>query len=83
MYVIVVYDSDSKERKDIRSIVLPHLNWVQNSVFAGELTRTAAMELYDALKEKAQNAKITMWLIDRKPEVFHIGTQEDMESIFL
>ena len=83
MYVIVVYDSDPKERKNIRSIVLPHLNWVQNSVFAGELTRTVALELRDALKEKTENAKITMWLIDRKPEVFHIGSQEDQESIFL
>lgn len=62
---------------------MPHLNWVQNSVFAGELTRVAALELYDALKEKAVGARITMWLVDRKPETFHIGAQEDMESMFL
>ena len=83
MYVIVVYDSDPEERKNIRSIVLPHLNWIQNSVFAGELTRAVAMELCDALKEETKTAKITMWLIDRKPEVFHIGVQEDMENMFI
>jgi len=62
---------------------MPHLNWVQNSVFAGELTRVVALELYDALKDRISDARVTMWLIDRKPEVFHIGAQEDMESIFV
>ncbi len=80
MYVIVAYDSDPEERKNIRSIVIPHLSWIQNSVFAGEMTRVAALELYDALKEKVVDARITMWLIDRKPETFLIGGQEDMES---
>ncbi len=62
---------------------MPQLHWVQNSVFAGELTRTAARDLHDSLKEKIETAKITLWLFDRKPEIYNLGEQDDQESIFL
>ncbi len=62
---------------------MPQLHWVQFSVFAGELTRTAAEDLFEGLKAVVKNARVTFWLFDRPPEVRHLGTQEDRESIFL
>jgi CRISPR-associated endonuclease Cas2 len=83
MYVVVVYDADPTERAGIRTFLMPHLHWIQNSVFAGELTQTAALDLYEALRSFAKLARITFWLFDRRPETWHIGTQDDEETIFL
>ena len=83
MYIVVVYDANSHERENIRSILMPQLHWIQNSVFAGELTRVAAKDLHDSLKTRIDEAKITFWLFDKKPTTFQIGEQDDRESIFL
>jgi len=42
-----------------------------------------ALDIYDSLKEKIKNARVTFWLFDRKPETYHIGAQDDKESIFI
>ena len=83
MYVVVVYDADPHEREIIRSFLMPRLHWIQNSVFAGELTQVGAKDLQTSLSKYVQKSKITFWMYDRKPETFHIGTQEDGESIFM
>jgi CRISPR-associated protein Cas2 len=38
MYALVVYDVDAKRVGRIHKFLKRHLNWVQNSVFEGELT---------------------------------------------
>ncbi|MGQ0535629.1 MAG: CRISPR-associated endonuclease Cas2 [Methanobacteriota archaeon] len=63
--------------------MMPQLHWLQNSVFAGELTKTAAEDLYRRLEENTKSARVTFWMFDRVPEVRQIGAQEDRESIFL
>lgn len=83
MYLVVTYDANLEERKNIRSIVKPHLHWIQESVYSGELTRTEAEDLFRKLRGKIKNAKISFWLFDRPPEIRQIGTQVDKESIFL
>lgn len=83
MYVIVVYDADDVERKWIRDVLQTQLHWIQQSVFAGELTKTAAEDLFDQLEEVANEARVTFWMLDRKPDTRHIGEQQDEESIFL
>lgn len=83
MYVIVVYDADPEERKSLRTVLEQHLHWIQNSVFAGEMTKTAAMDLYDAINSCIKNARVTFWLFDRKPTTFHMGRQDDREEIFI
>ena len=83
MYVVVVYDSDPVERANIRAVLMPSLHWIQNSVFAGELTRVAAEDLFDRLKAAAEHARIKFWMFDRPPEARELGTQDDRESIFL
>ena len=39
MYVIIVYDIDVKRVAKVCKYLRQHLNWVQNSVFEGELTK--------------------------------------------
>ncbi|MBU4032779.1 MAG: CRISPR-associated endonuclease Cas2 [Candidatus Thermoplasmatota archaeon] len=83
MYVVVVYDADSHEREIIRAILMRRLHWIQNSVFAGEVTQVAAKDLRDSLTKFVQESKVTFWMFDRKPDTFQIGTQDDEESIFM
>ncbi|AIJ05284.1 CRISPR-associated protein, Cas2 [Methanocaldococcus bathoardescens] len=39
MYVIVVYDVNVARVNKVKSFLRKHLNWVQNSVFEGEVTK--------------------------------------------
>lgn len=38
MYVLIVYDVEEKRVNKIHKFLKTYLNWVQNSVFEGELT---------------------------------------------
>jgi CRISPR-associated protein Cas2 len=38
MFVIVTYDVDIKRVDKVRKVLRKYLNWVQNSVFEGEIT---------------------------------------------
>ncbi|HIC87634.1 MAG TPA: CRISPR-associated endonuclease Cas2 [Aquificae bacterium] len=40
MYIIIVYDVNVKRVNKIKAFLRKHLNWVQNSVFEGEVTRS-------------------------------------------
>jgi len=62
---------------------MPHLHWIQASVFCGELTRTGAEDLFHALEASVKNARVSFWLLDQPPEVRYLGAQQDRESIFL
>ena len=83
MYVVITYDADTKERENIRTIVKTQLHWIQHSVYAGELTRTATEDMFRRLKKDVSTARISFWIFDRPPEVRQIGNQKDRESIFL
>lgn len=39
MYIILVYDVEQKRVGKVCKYLRQHLNWVQNSVFEGELTK--------------------------------------------
>lgn len=83
MYVVVVYDAAPGERKKIRRKLKTQLHWIQNSVYAGEMTKTAAVDLYDALEDEVEGARVTFWMFDRKPDTRLIGGQDDEESMFV
>jgi CRISPR-associated protein Cas2 len=83
MYVVVVYDADDEERERIRGSLQTQLHWIQQSVFAGEVTKTTAEDLFSELQSLVDGARVTLWMLDRKPDTRHIGQQEDEESIFL
>ena len=51
MYVILVYDVDEKYVGKMLKLCRRYLNWIQNSVFEGEITEVKLMELkQEALK---------------------------------
>jgi CRISPR-associated protein Cas2 len=50
MYLIVVYDIDVKRVSKVCKCLRKWLNWVQNSVFEGEVTEAKLRQIQDALK---------------------------------
>ena len=50
MYVILVYDIEEKRVGKMLKLCRRYLNWVQNSVFEGELTEVKLKELLVAAK---------------------------------
>ena len=51
MYVIVVYDVDVKRVSKVCKCLRQWLNWVQNSVFEGEVTEATLRKIKAALGE--------------------------------
>jgi CRISPR-associated protein Cas2 len=51
MYVIVVYDVNVSRVNRVCQFLRMYLNWVQNSVFEGELTESELMKVEVGLKE--------------------------------
>lgn len=45
MYVILVYDVDQKRVSKMLKLCRQYLNWIQNSVFEGEITEVKLKEL--------------------------------------
>ena len=52
MYVIIVYDVEQKRVAKICQFLRRYLNWVQNSVFEGELTPARFKELKMGIKTR-------------------------------
>ena len=51
MYVILVYDAAPKRGVKLLKFLRQHLNWVQNSVFEGEVTESGFEKLKFGVKE--------------------------------
>lgn len=51
MYVILVYDMDTKRVGKMLKLCRRYLNWIQNSVFEGEISVAALKELEFEAKE--------------------------------
>jgi len=51
MYVIIVYDVSVKRVVKVCQFLRQYLNWVQNSVFEGELTESELVKIKEVLKE--------------------------------
>lgn len=54
MYVILVYDINEKRVTKALQICRLYLNWVQNSVFEGEITQSKLQELKLRLRRMMQ-----------------------------
>jgi len=52
MYVILVYDIHTERVNSVRTFLKQFLNWVQNSVFEGELTDSEFMRVRAGLTER-------------------------------
>ncbi len=51
MYVILVYDIGEKRVTKMLKLCRAYLNWIQNSVFEGEITEVKLKELKSRAKE--------------------------------
>lgn len=51
MYVILVYDVNVERVNKVYQFLRRFLNWVQNSVFEGELTESEFLKIVNGLKE--------------------------------
>ncbi|WP_288425687.1 CRISPR-associated endonuclease Cas2 [uncultured Spirosoma sp.] len=69
MYVILVYDMGQKRVGKMRKLCRRYLNWIQNSVFEGEMTEVQLKELlYEArqLMDEAEDSLILFKNRDQK-----------------
>lgn len=57
MYVLLVYDVEEKRVAKALKVCRVYLNWVQNSVFEGEITEGKLKELYGRLKKIIKKEK--------------------------
>lgn len=55
MYIILVYDAAPKRGNKVLKYLRKKLNWVQNSVFEGEITESSLMELKKDLEKMVNN----------------------------
>lgn len=51
MYVILVYDLEQRRTNKMLKLCRKYLNWIQNSVFEGEITEVKLKELIHSAKE--------------------------------
>lgn len=51
MYVVIVYDIGVERVNKVRSFLRQYMNWVQNSVFEGELTKAELVKIRSKLRE--------------------------------
>lgn len=51
MYVILVYDLDQRRTGKMLKLCRRYLNWIQNSVFEGEITEVKLTELISNAKQ--------------------------------
>ncbi|AAM07024.1 TPA: CRISPR-associated endonuclease Cas2 [Methanosarcina acetivorans] len=56
MYVVIVYDVGVERVNKVRSFLREYMNWVQNSVFEGELTKAEFLKIKSRLKELIQES---------------------------
>lgn len=87
MYYLVIYDIASAKRlPKILKICRKYLNWVQNSSFEGELTKTQYLSLQAELKTKINKKEDSVIFYQvRTPEVVNkiiLGKEKNEISIF-
>jgi len=51
MYAIIVYDISTERVTKVCHFLRQHLNWIQNSVFEGEITESQLEKIKHRLKE--------------------------------
>ena len=57
MYIILVYDIESERVAKVCKYLRQHLNWIQNSVFEGQLTKAQLTRVKSGLSAITDPAK--------------------------
>lgn len=87
MYVIIVYDINTKRVNKVKSLLRQYLNWIQNSVFEGEIKQTQFKELKTRLNEIIKKDKDSVIIYQMpptyKPQKTIIGIEKSpIKNIF-
>ncbi len=87
MYVILVYDFGEKRVNKMLKLCRKYLNWIQNSVFEGEISETRLKELLmqsDKFMKKDEDSIIifnTLSQISMEKQI--IGKERSSVDVFL
>jgi CRISPR-associated protein Cas2 len=68
MYIILVYDVEEKRVGKMLKLCRRYLNWIQNSVFEGEITDVKLKELLSEAKKKMDIGKDSLILFKSRDE---------------
>jgi len=87
MYVILVYDIGEKRVNKVLKTCRKYLNWVQNSVFEGEITKPKFEKLKIELKKiiREEEDSIIFYAFPTKKyfKTEKIGKEKGVEELFL
>lgn len=70
MYCILVYDMDEKRVGKMLKLCRRYLNWIQNSVFEGEITEVKLKELLIEARQLMDASYDSLILFTSRDEVF-------------
>jgi CRISPR-associated protein Cas2 len=77
MYVIIVYDVSQKRVNKICNFLREYMNWVQNSVFEGELTikelETVKNKIKEIIDEETDSVNFYIFLSENQVKKAHLG----------
>lgn len=67
MYVIIVYDTEAQNCVALHKHLKKYLNWNQNSVFEGSVTRAQYVKVKDILeKKRAEKSHIVLYSMENE-----------------
>ncbi|MEA2054549.1 MAG: CRISPR-associated endonuclease Cas2 [Candidatus Thermoplasmatota archaeon] len=80
MYVIVVYDVNVERIDKVRIFLKQYLNWVQNSVFEGELTKVELKIIEkgvkDLIDQEQDSVRVYVLRNDKYLKTIELGTSK-------
>ncbi|WP_297338474.1 CRISPR-associated endonuclease Cas2 [Algoriphagus sp.] len=68
MYVILVYDMGERRVAKMLKLCRRYLNWIQNSVFEGEITKVKLKELLSVAKKFIKEEEDSIIIFKRRDE---------------
>jgi len=87
MYVILVYDIGEKRVNKVLKLARKYLNWMQNSVLEGEITRAKyekfKVELKNVIVEKEDSIIFYILPTRKYLKTEKIGMEKGVEEMFL
>lgn len=87
MYIILVYDCGEKRVAKILKLCRKYLNWIQNSVFEGEISEVKLKELIFSAKKimnmEEDSLIIFSGLSEKRLDKQIIGKERNSTDVFL
>jgi len=86
-YVILAYDIGVERVDSVRLLLKQYLNWVQNSLFEGDLTEAELLRVKEGIKERIDEGldSVVIYRIDtsRYLQTIRLGTTKGEISTIL